>query len=410
MLKRVVFLCLFAVLFSGIAFSQSYDIPPNLSARINSMAGSGSAITSGGMAIAMNPAGMANTRSFEAEGTFTSIALMMTNPANGPYLEKNVIGYSAIGGFGMGYRLGEVVTVGFLLYAPSGGGVRNSNVTMGYPVWPKDFDGYLVFLEFGPCIALNLPGGFKIGFVYRINYTESWSTLYNYSSTPVMGSNYLYVKNHLSGYGFDGFRVGIQWDPTDEFHIGVAYRSFVKINADGKSRIQPFDIGVGISQTQRYADGFHAGLSYEFIPDRLTVNVDYVLNFWSRYKNRTLETMGIPNVTRLRNKDVHGIRVGIEWWVTDTIAVRAGYNISSGQARAKYQNLLSSGAPGRCQVMAAGAGFRLNERWILDLSLSYMINEGRVTGFDYVRGGGIAMPGNYKNNGFFAGIGARYNL
>ncbi len=415
MLKRTLLLCLFTVFAAGTAFSQSYDMPINTGARMNAMANSGSAIVDGGVAIAMNPAGLANTKKIQVEGTFNQIAILMGNPANGAYREKSVTAYSAIGLFGMGVRLNEVITVGFLLYAPSGGGVRNKNVTMGFPVVPKDFDGYLVFLEFGPAIALNLPGGFKIGFVYRINYAESWSSLYTYDpSGSFLGQNYMYNTNHLSGYGFTGYRIGIQWDPVDTFHMGVSYRSYVKIESDGTSDIQPygypFDVSVNIAQTLRYADGIQAGVSYEFIPDRLTVNADYILNFWSRYKNRTTEMMGIPNVTKLRNKNVHGARIGAEFAATDRLILRLGFSWSSGQANRRYQNLLSMGAPGTCQVYGGGVTYRLAENWDISFAANYMINQGHVSGFDYVKGGMVAVPGDYKNNGMFLSLGLRYNL
>ena len=435
MLKRILFVSLFALLLSGIAFPQGFDIPVNTAARHNAMANSGSAVVTGGTAIAMNPAGLAGIKKMEVEATFNSIALMMEAPANGNDTSESLTAYSAIGLFGAGYRLNEMITVGFLLYAPSGGGAEQKDVHLGLggtgptsiSVAPQDIGGYLIFLEFGPCIAINLPGNIKIGFVYRINYVENWAkTLQAQAFSPVGPFLSTYNELHTSGYGFTGYRIGIQWDPLDTLHFGASYRSFVKMKMEGENEalvvnnINPLGspavgstIDSDVSQYQRYADGFVVGATYEIMPDQLSVHFDYGMNFWSRYQSLiTKSTSGGTTTTTtvpFKTYDVHCFRLGAEFWALDWIAVRLGFSYSTQAANARYQTPLSSGSPGPAITYAAGIGFNFGENWALDLSFNYMTNEGSVDASDQGLYAGTTR-GDYVNNAVYIGIGGRYRM
>lgn len=415
MVKRILFVSLFALLLSGVAFPQAADWPTNIGARYNGMGNTGSAIVTGGSSIAMNPAGLANIQKFDVEATANLVIMTMQSPSNGDNTEDSLTSTSAIGLFGMGYRINEIFTVGFLLYAPGGGGAVRENVTMGISPIPRDVEGYLIFLEFGPCIAINLPGNLKLGFVYRINYAENWAKTFNYDLAT---SSLSYNDIHMNGYGFTGYRVGLQWDPLDTLHFGISYRSFTKIKLEGTTESEfmsgPFTGMTTDSDTtmeQRYADGIHAGVSYEFIPDRLTVNFDYTLNFWSRYQSATTKTttFGITTRTTIpyRWYDTHCFKVGTEWWVFDWFAFRAGFSYSTTAANPRYHNILSYGAPGPNYTFSAGFGFKFGESWNLDIAINYMYNNGEVETSDKSM---YSTIGEYQYNGFYIAIGGSYKM
>ena len=420
MIKRCLFAFLFVVCTASYVYSNALDIPFTYGSRLNAMAGAGSAIADGGTAIAVNPAGLANVENFNFEGALNSMIMTLQTPANGQNTRKTITAYNALGFFGMGVRLSEVVTVGFLLYTPSGGGARQEDVTFGLNVPPNDFGGYLIFLEFGPCIAINLPGGLKIGFVYRINYVESWaktyfvdgSGMFRTSFGSIWTSDNYYSQMHQSGYGFNGIRVGLQWSPTDSFHFGIAYRSMAKINTKGTMRMNPvgeaYSIELDIEQLQRYASQLKTGFSIFFTPGFL-MSFDYTLDFYTEYEKTTLEIVGIGMGTEYRAKNAHAFRLGFEYMITDSVPFRIGYGYSTGYGNRLYHNAASTGAPGPNQFWSIGTGFDINDSWEMSFALAYMYNAGTVRYSDMAAQRG-AVAGQYKSKGFYISLGVRYNV
>jgi long-subunit fatty acid transport protein len=396
------------------AYADAFDISTDYSAEMNGMAGAGMAHCTGGMAIAVNPAGMAGIRKFNFSMTLTNMVVSLEAPANGPGTGVSSTSYAPIGGAGMAYRAHDNVIVGFFLFAPSGGGSTIKNVDFGYPlqgysnVYRRRFSGRLAFIEFGPAVAIDLPYGIKIGVVYRINFVENWANLWALSPGFLSGRMEAhYNKVHLSGYGFDGIRVGMQFNPVKQLHIGVAYRNPVRIYTSGKTRIDSA-YSVKTEKIERYAERYSAGITYEFVPGMFLASLDYEFCGYSRYKYNTVETMGLVSLsTPTKRKDAHWARLGFQVMAHPRVPVRFGVGATSGSSNKKYHNITSTGAPGYPFFLGLGSGYRFDETWELNLSVNFLYNTGRVPMKYYFYG---AMPGYYSSLGYFTSIELICNL
>jgi|GEM_PF-906660 len=429
MIKRTFLIVLISLWGAGAALANhALEIPQTYGARLNGTAAAGMAHADGGVAMSVNPAGLASIQKFMFEGTVTGMILTLRAPVNGPSQEKQLTSYSTLGLFGSGVRLHERIVIGFLLYTPSGGGQRYKNVHFGlFPLGPKnDFYGHMVFIEYGPAIAVNLPGNIRIGFVYRFNYIENWARL----NAPDNALNPQYVfrlDSHMKGYGFSGYRAGLQWDALEWLHIGAAYRSFVKMETSGKQkqRIVGSATGLGtglslgkktIKENVRYADSASGGITFEPVAKTLYLNLDYSYDLYgTRYKSVIVKVAGVSQTMPYRAKDTHNIRFGIEWYVTPNLPLRAGMGWQNGYGNPRYHNHTSTGAPGRSFIWSIGTGYRFAEKWHLDIALAYMHNIGNVTdteSFDsFVKyGKPVAVAGGYSASGYYASMGLRYFL
>jgi len=422
MKNRLLFTFLFFIITITSAYSNSYDIPMNLSARANGMGGAGMASCDGGVSLVINPAGIANTKKFQFEGTYTNMYIYLQAPANGPGTKSTTNEYSAMGHFGAAYRINDILTAGLVLYSPSAGGMKFKRVNFGdFTVPRNDFTGRLVFIEFGPGFALNLPYGIKIGAVYRMHYVEQWSNVYDLN-VPVVNNTYNNV--HLSGLGFTGFKVGIQYNPIKPLHIGLMYRNRVKINTKGVIKINPVGspvrLGIAAKSAGRYNDKISAGITYEIINSKLFLSFDYGLDFYSNYLTTTVRTIFSKNVVPVKTKDVHSFRLGIEIFATEKLPIRFGAIYSTPHGNETYHNVLSSGAPGANYTGSFGTGYKITENMEINFSYSYMINKGSVgvenivptlvsTG-EYRVVKEFSTPGNYQASGSFISIELRYSI
>ncbi|MBN2161225.1 MAG: hypothetical protein JW807_17690 [Spirochaetes bacterium] len=413
-LLRILLLVLIVFLAVTGAYPNAFDISTDYSAEMNGMAGAGMAHCDGGMAIAVNPAGMAGIKKYNFSMTLTNMVVSLEAPANGPGTGVSSTSYAPIGGAGTAYRVHDNITIGIFLFAPSGGGSIIKNVDFGYPmqgyrnVYRRNFSGRLAFIEFGPAVAINLPHGITIGAVYRINFVENWANLWALSPGFISGRMEAhYTKVHLSGYGFDGVRVGAQFNPVKQLHVGVAYRNPVRIYTSGKTRIDSA-YSVKTEKIERYAERYSAGITYEFVPGIFLASLDYEFCGYSRYRYNTVKTMGLVTIsTPLKRRDTHWARLGFEVMADPRVPVRFGVGAMSGSSNKKYHNITSVGAPGYPFFLGLGSGYRFDEAWELNLSVNFLYNTGRVPMKYFFYG---AMPGYYSSLGYFTSIELICNL
>jgi len=441
MIKKALWAGLFLFIFIGNLYSQALDIPFIFGAKHNAMAGAGSAHVKGGTSIAMNPAGLAEIKDFEAEITVTNMYMELKAPVNGPGTRSTTKAYYPLMFFGMGKRLNDLLTAGFLVYTPSGGGAVFHGINVGDPYLPRnDFNGKLAFVEFGPCLAVNLPWGFKLGFVYRFNYIEQWASMYDVSMLALKTYNY----SHLRGYGMQGVRAGIQWHPIDQLHIGASFRTRVVMDIKGDSRVTiaqdnvtsalipglPVTGLAGLrmtlptASTARYAEMMTAGITYEYLKDTVFLSFDYSRAWYSCYKSITVQKP-FPMMIPVKAKDTDIFRFGAELWINKNVPLRFGIGHDSGCANEKYHNYRTNGAPAPAYYFGIGTGYRFEKDLEINIAFNYMVNTGRVgyennpfpysfipTGNSYTPSYNLlpAQPGYYSSRGYFGSIEAKYSI
>jgi long-chain fatty acid transport protein len=138
-----------------------------------------------------------------------------------------------------------------------------------------------------------------------------------------------------------GFNFGLLYALNEKMNLGLAYRSGVKIEYTGSAEFaqvltgngtidamvaaglpaDPVDVETAID----YPGVFTAGLAYQ-LKDNLLVEGDIQYWFWSVFKELSISGLPTGDVTIDENyEDAFEFRLGLEWWRTETMALRAGF-------------------------------------------------------------------------------------
>jgi len=144
-----------------------------------------------------------------------------------------------------------------------------------------------------------------------------------------------------------GFNFGLLYKATDKLSLGLAYRAAVTMKHTGSaifSQINTGDTFFDAQVTAQLGDGEAENMKADFnFPSFLTVGVAYQLtddllaevdfNYfgWSVFEK--IEATGLAEPTNQLDNivieenydDSLAFRVGLEWWTTDTMALRCGY-------------------------------------------------------------------------------------
>lgn len=394
----------FLFLSTSIANAYPEELPVNGDGKLNSMAMAGSAIVSGGSAVAVNPAGLANTKEISANLAGNLMLISLQAPANGPMTEFSSFTPAPLFYLGAGFRLHEMIVVGLNAYLPAGAGASYKDVDYSGFDFPgleaKNWDGAMLVMEMGPAIAFNLPYNIKLGAGYRINYfSQSFKGYSAEEFLPELFPGVLTpVENDMSidGWGYTGFRVGVQYDPIEVLHFGITYRSAVKADLEGSNDVVapppfgPDPIETDVSTTATYADKLSFGLGYDPIPEELTLVFDYELDFYEprndQYtvvaKSAVLqELLGLEELEKVVEEHPryrHTFRLGAEYWVAKPFALRAGVAYQTQAKQAAYHNPSSGGAPGGIILVGLGGGYQVIESLRIDLAYDFVYNSGDV--------------------------------
>jgi long-subunit fatty acid transport protein len=309
-----------------------------------------------------------------------------------------------------------MIVVGLNAYLPAGAGASYENVDysgFGFPgLEAKNWDGAMLVMEMGPAIAFNFPYDVKLGAGYRINYfSQSFA---GYSAESLAGF-VIPVENDMSldGWGYTGFRVGIQWDPIEVLHLGVAYRSAVEADMEGTNRMAAttplglLELDLNVSTTATYADKLSFGIGYDPIPDKLTLVFDYELDL---YEPRNDQYTVVATSAELQpllgqeemTKDVeehpdnrHTFRLGAEYWVLEPFALRAGIAYQTKAKQVDYHNPSSGGAPAGFIVAGLGGGYQVIDTLRIDIAYNFVYS-GNDVPQNLDNPTGFAVPGEYE--------------
>lgn len=361
---------------------------PNTNARVVAMGGTGAGHIDTSVAMVLNPAGIGHVKKFQTEATINNLVITLQAPANGPNTKVKSMTYGPMFFLGGTYRPHKWVAVGLYGHTPAGGGASYKDVNYNIPNLPgRDFGGTLMMMEFGPTVALVLPFNLRIGVGYRISYAMQGFEGYQIVPNPAPPPDTLAMTNDmkLSGWGYTGVRVGVQYQPIKPLHIGVVYRSPVKMKLKGSNEIGFFGVPgtqkLDVKSTMTYTDRLTVGVSYEILPDMLLASVDYNAIFYGRYKSTRMSVEGQTEDTVMREKMRHShlLAAGFEFMVIPSLALRLGFEFASNHNNEDYHNSMSTGSPGHNYTVAAGVGYRVWRQLKLDLTYACIINNGDVT-------------------------------
>ncbi len=387
-------------------YAEGYQV--NLQGQKNTAMGhTGTALTHGASSIYFNPGAlvmMSKNFDFSAGSSFVISQIRFDKQNSDYYAETNNPTGTPLY-FYAASKLNDKLAVGLSVTTPYGNSLQ----------WDQDWDGrYLIqdislksfFIQ--PTLSYKLTDklGIGAGAMIVVGSVDMNKALPIESSTGPADTN-------LSGTATSlGFNVGVFYQATEAFAIGLDYRSKVTMSMEGGDA-NFNNIPTALSSTY-YNTTFDAelplpanltlGLSYQF-NEKLTLATDVQYVFWSAYDELVFEfANSIPaSVNPREYKNTLIYRVGAEYNVSNKIELMAGAYYDQTPIK---DNLLNPETPGMNKVgLSCGIRFKPTEKFSIDASMLYIKGLEREAGYEPAQ-----FYGTYNSQAFIPGIGLNYSF
>jgi long-chain fatty acid transport protein len=296
---------------------------------------------------------------------------------------------------------------GLGVYTPFGGAAKYPDGWVGRFVL-NSLD--LKVLSIQPTLSykINNKIGIGAGFAYNVGAIEFSKDVYLSDSSANFAT--AHVKSKLSGYGVNA---GIYIKPTEEFSIGLTFRSQVKMKSSGgtadfkvpsnlKDSVPNGDakmdfplptvisFGLGYKLTDKFSMAFDVNYIGFKVFD--TLRVDFKKN-----------TSGLADIADPRKfKNTYSFHLGGQYMATENLAVRLGmrYVVSP----IPYGHNTPEGGDANHLVLCGGLGYNIGTHFTLDASYSFesMLRNGNDKFYNLI--------GTYKTYASIAGLSVAYKF
>ncbi|MBE0569164.1 MAG: transporter [Deltaproteobacteria bacterium] len=281
---------------------------------------------------------------------------------------------------------GNGISYGIGVFAPFGLGQEYSDI-QGSIFRNQITKIDLMTVVVNPTIAFDIDEKLSVGF--GIDYMYGMATLAKTPWSPLLGGNLYNLE--LEGHGDAwGYNFGLMLKPTKNLRIGANYRSPFELDIkEGDVKLTNVGPGAaaflgGLTATKGKAvvsmpATFAVGVAYTM--DRLTFSADADWTFWSSYKSLpiTLQDQRPPVLLSSNAEknweDVCAFRLGVEYRVTDPLALRAGFVYDPTPVPADTMGPELPDAD-RLNYMV-GAGYKIGP-WTIDAAVMYIDKKDRT--------------------------------
>ena len=370
----------------------------------------GTALYKDGASIFFNPGSVAlsDENSMNVAGTpiFANV-LYVDGASSLGYRTKNPVGtpFSAYGVFQLNKL--KQLKFGFAAYTPFGSTV----------VWEDNWIGRFaltrlklqaIFLQ--PTISYRITEklGIGAGFIFALGEVELEKDI------PVQDSLGEYAHAKLSGKAKAfGFNVGIHYDISDQFSIGLNYRSKVKMNL--KEGIADFTVPGSIEANfpdQSFIGSLPLpsvitlGLAYK--PNaKLNAIIDVNYVGWSAYDTLAFDyvtnTASLADTKSPRNyKNIFAFRAGLSYEVIENLELRAGGGF--GFTPVPESSVTPETPDADRAYVTFGIGYKFNKHFSLDASFYYTQLKRTATN------GETNLSGTFRTKAVAPGLGLVYKF
>jgi len=219
-----------------------------------------------------------------------------------------------------------------------------------------------------------------------------------------------------------GYNLGIYYQPSKEFSIGLNYRSEVDATVNGGdatwTNTNPSAVAglgaLGASLPTTFSaeiplpSVFTIGLG-AYPTEKFSMAFDVSFVGWSSYESLTFEfNNNFPTSTNARDfKNSTVIHLGAEYLVTDKLAARLGFYYDETPVQSGYMTPETPDAPARGYT--GGIGYDFSDKISLDVTFLYLDKKER----DNVIPDGVTtngLNGTYKSSVLIPGFGLRFKL
>jgi long-subunit fatty acid transport protein len=379
----------------GTARAGGYDTPMLYSARHMGMGGTAIGYVEDASALFHNPAGLGNVRRFSGIADFSLLlAKVRASPTSSQtdvWSERTVAPLFLLGA---GLRVTDWLVAGLGIYP-----IASAGATYRYPDTGAEGDientTRLVFIEASPGLSLNLPGGVRLGFGYRLTYVN----IERFQGNPAAAVPSTDFK--LDGFNWVGFRAGLQWSPVRGLGLGAVYRHKVTTTVTNDTGRAYGTLFSDVQTRFVLPSKLGAGARYDLGNFGLALDGEYLFN--SQNEGEPLEglppptdfdptpaRLQVPNVFEWKNEVT--VRAGLEYRLLRApyhekgrLALRVGYIHDGKTSNEVYPSAFGT-PPGPTRVLTAGAGWNAG-RWQINAAYAHRSGSGDVTEADLMAEG-----------------------
>jgi long-chain fatty acid transport protein len=222
----------------------------------------------------------------------------------------------------------------------------------------------------------------------------------------------------ISGDG-DGWggNAAVHYKATNQFNVGLSYRSRVKIDVDGTADYNAGVLSNAANTSVTLPDLLQVGASYK-ASDNLTLNADLGYTWWSTYDRLVIQSatfgplVGSNTLTQEKQwKDTWTLRIGGQYKLSDQLKLRAGYLYDKNPVKEEYFETRIPDSDR--QGVSVGAGYTVGNITI-DAAYMYLYFNHRTINNSLADDATIVTPtalnGNYKSQAHLAGITVGYKF
>lgn len=382
------------------AMAEGYQVN-TLSAKQEGMGGVGVAMKLGAESQLFNPGALAfSDKTLELSGAVTVISAHATATHQGiEYKTDNDL--STPLNVAASFKILDNFYGGLMLYTPYGSGINwgthwagaalNQQVTirqftlqptLSYRVLPNLSVGAGLMVAWGDVnLDKGLITGSSMNSLLKVLMPQQYDQVkYPDYSTPA--SVNLNGKSKIAV----GYNLGVQWDVTSRWTVGLSYRSKVKMTVEkGDARVSY--TGVAEQLLSPVLDNLNstnfraslpcpyvltAGVSYKPV-DNVIVEFDAQLNGWKTYKQLSIEFDGLSEFNQHIAKNYHNAltyHVGTQWGVTKRLDLRAGVMLDTSPCD---KDLYNPETPAQTRISpSVGFSFRPIDNLSVDFAFTYV--------------------------------------
>lgn len=416
-MKSILIGIMFLVLLSSLSWANGLNLN-SLGSRAQALGGAFVALADDFSAIYWNPAGMGFFKTMKVGGYGTLIMpkgqYSLSVPILGQVVNAETQSKSYPGGMAaFYYPITENFVAGLGVFTPSGLGSSWNGADLAFLNLPYttvyDWSSKIGMITIAPGLAYRINDMISIGATLNINYAmfdvNQWAK--TAIVPPGVTFNLGQYAEDDNGWGIGG-TFGILVKPMDKLSLGLTFKTPTTVTLNGTASISNFPLlGLpGESEVSRkltWPMVIQGGVAFKPM-DRLTIVADLQWTKWSTideirsdYKNSLWALlMTGRDVITLNWEDALQIRAGVEYMVTDAIALRVGYMHDPAPAPIETMNILLPSY--NFNTITAGVGYTSGGLQF-DLGFEYLIGQDRDLPFlDWFLNPtqfGNAMPGHF---------------
>ncbi|UTW61388.1 outer membrane protein transport protein [bacterium SCSIO 12741] len=306
------------------------------------------------------------------------------------------------------YILKERISIGLGVYTPFGSSVVWDDQWAGrYLIQKIQLRSFFIQPTVGYKVMDNL--GIGVGFIWATGNVKI-----NRAINLPVGDNTETVELSSGANGY-GFNAGIYYDPMEQLHIGLSYKSGIKMEAkDGDVTMKvPASLNSNFPETNKFSTTLNLpgsvnfGIGYD-LTDKITIAAEANWVNWDVYDSLVFDfetnTDGLEDSRNPRlYENTIAFRLGANYQHSEKLSVRLGAYYDPSPVQDEYftpetPNMDNLGFTG-------GASYSPMKNLSIDVSLLYIYGLERESQYKPAN-----FSGTYRTTAWVPGLGLSYNF